>query len=264
MHQEHLRCRECVPSSRLRIFLQLKTEDTPPFAQEEVLYANQSVAAVAAETKIIAQRAVDAIEVDYEELPALLDPLKALSGESPVRISHPGESANRPNIGKYLKLRRGNVDEAFAHADFVFENTYTTCAESQWQLEPLTFLAQPDPDGGVTIWGTSTGPHKIQFEVANLLGMDSSLVRGKVSFLGGWFGSKEESHLAAICAQSALKTQRPVKLELTRNETVTASAIRHPSIIRIKDGVTKSGKMVGREFTPYLTGVRTVHWVISP
>jgi len=223
------------------------TEDTPPLAYQEVLYANQGVLAVAAETRVIAEIALEKTEIRYEELPAIFDPDQAMRTDAPVQISHPGEILEAPNVGKHVRVYRGNVTEAFSQADHVIENTFRTAGESHFQLEPLTFLAQADPDGGVTIWGTSSGPHKTQVEVANYLKMDPSLIRVKVGFLGGWFGSKEESHVAAVCAALALKAKRPVKLELSREETLTATGIRHPAVIHIKDGVSDKGKIIARQ-----------------
>ena len=223
------------------------TEDTPALAFREILYANQAVVAVAAETRLIAEQAIEHIDVRYEELPAVFDPELAMSEQTPVRILHPGEVQQGINVGKHIRIIRGNFAKAILGADYVVEGTYRTAGESHFQLEPLTFLAAPDPDGGVTIWSTSSGPHKTQLEVAHYLGLDPALVRVKVGFLGGWFGSKEESHVAAVCAALALKTHRAVKLELSREETMTASGIRHPSIIRIKDGVTMDGKIVARK-----------------
>jgi CO/xanthine dehydrogenase Mo-binding subunit len=223
------------------------TEDTPPLAYEEVLYANQAVLAIAAETRSIAEKAIGMVEIRYDELPAVFDPELAMTMSSPTQISHPGEITEEPNVGSHVRVFSGNVTAAFSRSDHVVENTYRTSGESHFQLEPLTFLAQADADGGVTIWATSSGPHKTQVEVASYLGMDPSLVRVKVGFLGGWFGSKEESHVAAICAALALKTLRPVKLELSREETLTATGIRHPALIHIKDGVSNEGKILARK-----------------
>jgi len=227
-------------------FPPMNSEDTPPLAYDEALYQNQGVAAVAAESRLIAEQAADDLEVEYEELPAVFDPELAMTTNTPTIIKHPGELTESPNVAKHLKLRKGDVEAAFAKADHVVEETYRTVGESHLQLEPLTFLAQPDNDGGVTIWATSSGPQKTQIEVANYLNIDPSLVRVNVPFLGGWFGSKEESHVAAVCAMLALKASRPVKLELSREESITASGIRHPAVVHIKDGITDEGKIIAR------------------
>jgi carbon-monoxide dehydrogenase large subunit len=235
-------------------FSQMKTEDTPALARDEVLYSNQAVVAIAADTRLLAAEAVESVEVEYEELPGVFDPEVAMSPETPVIISHPGERTEQPNVGRHLKVRKGRVAEGFHTAKLVVENTYTTALETHLQLEPLTFLAQPDVDGGVTIWGTSSGPHKTQAEVSVYLDLDPYLVRAKTPFLGGWFGSKEESHVAAICALLALKSKRAVKLELSREETITATGVRHPSKIHIKDGISGEGKILAREIRAIYNG----------
>lgn len=232
------------------------SEDSPPLAVNEVLYHNQAVVAVAATNPMIAEEAINNIEVEYEELPFVTDPEIAMS-EQNVRsiIKHPGESTEGHNIGKHLRLRRGmEIDKAFSISDHVIEGTYTTVMETHFQMEPLTFLCQADPDGGLTIWCTNSGAHRAQYDLARYLGIDPHLIRAKVPFLGGWFGSKDESHIAAICAMLALKSKRGVKLELSREETMTASGVRHPTKIYIKDGVTKDGKIIARKIRAIYNG----------
>jgi carbon-monoxide dehydrogenase large subunit len=235
-------------------FPEMTTEDTPPLAQREVLYANQTVVAVAAETRSLAERAAELVEVEYEELPAIFDLDAALSPNPVSVITHPGERTEAPNVGKHLKLRKGDVDEGFRRSRLIIENTYTTATESHFQLEPLTFLAQADPDGGVTVWGTSSGPHKTQAEVSKYIGLDPYLVRVRTPYTGGWFGSKEESHVAAVCAMLALKTGRPVKLELSREETITATGVRHASKVHVKDGLSAEGMVIAREIRAIYNG----------
>ena len=115
-------------------------------------------------------------------------------------------------------------------------------------------MTRPDPDGGITIWGTSSGPTKLKYEVARYLKLPTGKVRAIIPFLGGWFGSKEENHLAAVCAMLALRVKRPVKLELTREETIFASGVRHPSVISVKDGLTKEGMINVREIRAVFDG----------
>ncbi|MFI5419611.1 MAG: xanthine dehydrogenase family protein molybdopterin-binding subunit [Nitrososphaerales archaeon] len=233
-----------------------QNEDTPALAFSEALYANQAVVAVAADDRRTAQLALESIVVDYEPLPWVTDPEIAMTaGKTPTKIIHPSETwYEDPNVGRHIKVRKGDADAAFKKCDRVFEERYTTGMVSHFQLEPVTFVAQPDPDGGVTVWATSSGPHKTQYELSRYLGMDADKIRSKVPFLGGWFGSKEECHVAAICAKLALKADRPVKLELSREETLTATGQRHPSIITVKDGVNKDGRIVARQISAIFNG----------
>ena len=237
-----------------RDFPSLGTEETPAMATDEALYAGQAVVAVAAESKLLAEQALDAIEVEYEELPALTDPLIAMSKDAPTVIHHDGESGKPPNIGKHIHVERGNVDAGFKEADFVFEDEYRTSAETHFMMEPLSFMAKPDVGGGFTIWGMSSGPHKLQSELSRYLGMDPYKIRAIVTFMGGWFGSKEESHIAAICAMLCIKSAKPVKLELSREETIIASGTRHPAIVKVKDGISRNGKLVARQITAIYDG----------
>lgn len=230
-----------------RDFPSLGTVETPAMARDEILYPGQAVVAVAAENKVIAEEALNAIDVEYEELPVLTDPFVAMSGKPPVVIKHDGEVGDSSNIGKHIHVEKGNVDDAFKSADFVFEDEYNTSAETHFMMEPLSFITRPDVGGGFTIWGMSSGPHKLQSELSRYLGMDRYKIRAIVGFMGGWFGSKEESHIAAICAMLCIKSSRPVKLELSREETIISSGTRHPTTIRVKDGVMRSGKIVARQ-----------------
>src|SRR5579875_510967 len=224
-------------------------EDLPALAQDEVLYAGQAIMGVAAESDQIAFEAVESIDVEYEQLPYVSDAeLAMLPDKTPSVITHLDEKTESPNIAKHFKVRRGDVDRGFQKSDLVIENRYTTAMESHMQLEPITIVAQPDPDGGVTIWASTNGAHRMQAAVSNFLGIDRYRVRVRVPFLGGAFGGKEEQPLAAVCAMLALRSQRPVKLEMSREENFTASGVRHPSVIHVKDGIeSKTGKILARE-----------------
>ena len=228
-------------------------EDTPALARE-ALYANQGVVAVAAGTLEIAEAALAEIDIEYEELPAVFDAEEALSSRPPTVITHPGESCEAPNVGRHLRLRVGNIEEGFSKADLVVENAYSTAPESHFQMEPLSFLAQPGPDADVTIWGTCSGAHRLRVELARYLGIDPYLVRVKIPMLGGYFGPKDEGHIAAVCAKLALESRRPVKLDLSREESVNATAVRSASVIHVRDGVTKGGKILAREIRAVYNG----------
>jgi carbon-monoxide dehydrogenase large subunit len=231
-----------------------KSAHTPPLARGKVLYSNQGVAAVAAINEEIAHKAINKIHIEYEILPHVLDPIEAMKDDCPIRIKHPGEMESNNNIAVYERLVKGDLEEAFKASHIVVENTYYTSLESHVQLEPLVFIAIPNYDGSVTIYGTSSGAHKIKAEVSALLEISPDKIIGRVPFLGGWFGSKEESHVAAVAAMLALKAKGPVKLELTREETMTATGARPPSIITIKDGLTKDGRIIARKIVAIFDG----------
>ena len=234
-------------------FPALESEDTPPLARDEVLYSGQGVAAVAAVSPELVELAAEAINVEYEPLPALLDPEESLSGGNGVVIRHPNDDPKSPNVGRHLKMKLGDVEEAFTRSDHIVENRFTTALEAHSQIEPLTFMAKPELDGGITIWATSSGPHKVRYELARYLSMDHHKIRAIVTFLGGWFGSKEENHISAVCAKLALKSENTVKIELTREESMIASGARHPAIIYVKDGI-KDDKIIARAIKAIFDG----------
>jgi len=238
-----------------RDFPQLPNESTPALAMDEAYYHNQGVLAVAADTAAIAEEAISAIKVEYERLPAVFDPELAMSKDSPCVIVHPGEVTEAPNVGRHVKVISGDVERAFKECEYVIEGRYSTARISHFQLEPITFLAHPDAEGGVTVWGSFTSSaHTAQQELAIYLGIDPANIRVIVPFLGGCFGAKEESHIAAICAKLALVSGRPVKLELSREESMTATATRHATLVYIKDGYEAGGKLAAREIRAIYNG----------
>ena len=230
-------------------FPMLNSLATPPLAREEVLYAGQGVAAVASTDSSALDRAIEAIETEYDELHAVLDPEEAILDHIRVRTSE-----SRSNIGAHLKVRKGEADTAFKSADRIVESNYSTALETHFQLEPLTFVARPDPDGGITVWCTSSGSHRIKFSLSQYLQMDPHLIRVKIPLVGGWFGQREEAHVAAVCCLLALKSQRPVKLELSREETISITGARHPSRIHVRDALTKEGRVSAREIKAVYDG----------
>ena len=232
-----------------RDFPVLNSLATPPLARGEVLYAGQGVAAVASTDSSSLERAIEAIEVEYDELHAVLDPEDAMLDHILVRASE-----GKSNIGAHLKVRKGDADGTFKSAHRIIESDYSTALETHFQLEPLTFVARPDPDGGVTIWCTSSGSHRIQFSLSQYLQVDPHLIRVKIPLVGGWFGQREEAHVAAVCCRLALKSQRPVKLELTREETISTTGVRHPSKIHVRDALTKEGRISAREIRAVYDG----------
>lgn len=230
-------------------FAKLKGLASPPLASDEVLYSGQGVAAVAATDKLSLEAAIEAIEVDYEELHAVLEPEVAMLNQIPVRTEE-----RRSNIAAHLKVRKGHSESAFNSARKIIESDYSTALETHFQMERLAFVARPDPDGGVTLWCTSSGSHRIQYSLSRYLQIDPHLIRVKIPLVGGWFGQREEAHVAAVCCLLAIKSRRPVKLELSREETITTTGVRHPARIHVRDAITREGRISAREIRAVYDG----------
>lgn len=233
-------------------FPSIGTEETPALAIDEVNYVGQPVVAIAAINQKIAAEAIAAIDVEYEILPYISDPLEALFNPS-VEIVHPNVSHKQPNVGKHIHVETGDFDSAFTKADLLIEDEYSTSAETHFTMEPLSYVVEPKGDG-INVWAISSGPHKTQAELSRYLGMPMRRIRVTVPPMGGWLGSKEESHIAAICAMLAIRSGKPVKLELSREETIIDSATRHASIIKVSDAVSNNGIIIGRKILAVYDG----------
>ncbi|MBN1835634.1 MAG: molybdopterin-dependent oxidoreductase [Spirochaetales bacterium] len=216
--------------------------DMPPLCRDKVRYVGDPVAAVAAETMEAASAALRLIEVDYEPLPAYLDPEAALAdGAGEI---HEGKS----NLMLQLNRDFGDVDKAFAEADRIFEDEFSTQAVSHGNLEPRCSVAQVTPDGILEIWSGTQSPYFVRKEVANVCNLPLSRVRVMPVFSGGGFGGRSKyCEDEGVTALLALRTGRPVKTTFSREEELTVTRIRHPFRMKIKTGVRKDGTLLARQ-----------------
>jgi CO/xanthine dehydrogenase Mo-binding subunit len=227
-----------------------------PYAKEKkaklfdplCLYEGETVAAVAAETPYQAWDAVQAIKVDWEILPFLVDEREALEDGAPA--VHPeGNRVRLPEI-----YERGNVAKGFAEADVVLEQSYRTECELHTPMELHGCVARWDRDK-LFIWESTQGVFPVQAKVAEVLKMPLSKVRVIGHYMGGGFGSKLQSDKSTIIAALlAKKTGRPVKLLLTREETFLAVGNRPPANMTLKAGVRKDGTLTAFQFSCTATG----------
>ena len=208
--------------------------------EDTVRFVGDEVAAVAATSWREAEDAIELIDVEYEELPFVLDPVVALGDEAP-------KIHGSSNLAQNVDLGWGNVDEGFAQADLVVEATYRTTRVSACPMEPHVCVCIPEPDGGLTVHSSTQHVHGLQERLAFALGLPMNRIRVvKPPYVGGGFGAKLEMSLAeAICALLALKARRPVKLELTREEEFVAT-FRNPLIVTLRSGVKRDGTLTAR------------------
>lgn len=226
----------------------------PVLAEKEVKYIGDGVAAVAAETEEIARRAIRLIEVEYQELPAVLSIDEAIAEGAP-RVHEDVEG----NIieHSHQKLYYGDVEKGFAEADKIIERTYRSQFVDQIYVEPEAVIALPDPYRvGVEIHGSIQNIYTVRQNIAAVLGLSYSRLKVVQSTIGGSFGGKDESVLtmAARCAILALKTGRPVKMVLTREESMLESPKRHAYFSRYKIGVKNDGTITAVEDLIYTQG----------
>ncbi len=217
----------------------------------KVRYVGDRVAAVAAESPEIAEEALRLIEVEYEVLPAVLDPREAMKPGAPVIHDEPdyvpfGECDPSRNLAARIRLELGDVDRAMAEADYVFEGEYEVQRVQQAPLETWTCLTYWDEDDRLVIRSSTQVPFHVRRILAPVLGLPPKRIRVIKPRIGGGFGNKQEIY-EDICAHLTIATGRPVLLEYTREEQFGASTTRHSMIIRMRTGVTKDGRIVANE-----------------
>ena len=230
--------------------------DQTVVAFEKVRFVGDPVAAVAAATEDIADEALSLIKTEYEELAAVFDEEEALKPAAP--LVHDPRPEQQPMFGKliqdlpggsnvcsHFKLRRGDVEQGFGEADFVFEDVFHSPAAQHVPLEPHVTVAQYF-QGKLTIWTSTQMPHAIRSQMAEIFNLPLARVRVIVETLGGGFGSKGSLRLEPITSFLALKSSRPVKITLKREEEFV-TVCKHPATISIKTGVTKEGVLVARQ-----------------
>jgi len=229
-------------------------QDQPVLADERVFHAGDGVAAVAAVTEQIALEALERIQVEYELLPAVFDPLTALQDDAP-RV-HPPKS----NIYATKTIRKGDLEKGFAASDRIFEGRFRTQMVEHASLEPHAAIAQWDPNGRVTLWSTLGRITLGRVDIARTLKLAVNRVRIIATIVGGNFGGKNEITQEPVLALLSKKTGRPVKGVFTRGEGFVATTTRHPFVMEYKTGVTKDGRILARKVRLVLDGGAYCSW----
>lgn len=206
-----------------------------------VRFVGDSVAAIAADSPEIAARALELIDVEYEELPAILSIEDALK-EDAVEIHK-----DTKNICGQHSYEFGNVSKGFADSDLIVEDEFHTPIVQHCSIENHVSLARVENDGTLTIYSATQIPFHLRRILAHALGLPIGSIRVIKGFVGGGFGGKEDVCQEAINAVLALKTGKPVLLELNREEDIVSTRTRHSMIFKFKTGVSKDGKLLARE-----------------
>jgi xanthine dehydrogenase molybdenum-binding subunit len=218
---------------------------------DKVRRMGEAVAAVAAKTEELAEKAVRAIRVEYEVLPAVTDPIEAQEpGAEPIYdtvLWGQEEIAIENNVACEREVNEGDVDRAFAEADVVVEGTFKTGKIYHAQMEPKSVVCRPEPDGGLTVWPTTQSIHNVRILLGEIFDIPLSKISVKRVPIGGTFGSSIQMNPPIpICAALALKARRPVKLALTREEDAHDHT-RYGTQIHLKLAAKKDGTLTGAE-----------------
>jgi CO/xanthine dehydrogenase Mo-binding subunit/aerobic-type carbon monoxide dehydrogenase small subunit (CoxS/CutS family) len=217
--------------------------DQPIMARHKVRYVGEAVAAVAAADEVAARRAGRTIRVVYEALPGVFDPEEAMRPGAPVLHDYAPD-----NITKHIPIRVGDVAKGFAESDLVIAETYSTQQVEHAYLEPEAGLAYVDHDGVVTIVSPSQNITHHRHMLAKIIAQPINKVRFIMSPVGGGFGGKEDMIFQGMLAMMAMKTRMPVRYVFTREESIIATAKRHPSRTTLKMGLGRDGRIRAVEF----------------
>ena len=219
-----------------------RSEDWTIFADSKTRFHGDEVAAVAAVDEDTAEEALELIRVDYDELPHVISPLKAMEPGAPlVHDDKPG------NIGAEFKIEAGNVDQALDTSYVVYEDQFYTNQVYQAYMESMAVLADVNLSGRITIWTGTQIPNMMRMTYAKALGMSPDNIRIVVPEYGGGFGGKMENNIHLVAAVLAQKSGRPVKLVNTRHDDFVSGNPRVPMHFDIKLGATRDGILTAKD-----------------
>jgi len=238
----------------------LYLKDRHIFCRDRVRYVGDPVAGVVATSEEIAEQACQLIEVEYEELPAVLDPLAAMQPDAPLLHPELGQYEVVPfilpqpgtNISNLFKVRKGDVEATWPQCNAVVEATYRVPHIQHTPLEPHVAVARWDPSGEVTLWSSTQSPFAQRDLIAQSLGISQGNMRVIGTYVGGGFGSKAGVSMEALAVVMAKKVPgRPVKVRMTREEEFFCTFVRQGLVAKVKIGGNQAGKILALQVEYY-------------
>jgi CO/xanthine dehydrogenase Mo-binding subunit len=245
--------RDCLVGKQIR--------DMPVLCWDKARFAGDRIAAVAAETVAAAEEALHLIDVEYELLPAVFDPIEAMTPSAPVIHENIGAYDGAPekilagdlrNGLTRLAWRKGDVEKGFNEADVVLEHTFYVPARHQGYLEPHSATVSIESDRRIQVWSSVKNPFNVRTQLAKCLSVAEERIRMNPVNVGGEFGGKGDGVDLPVLYFLAEKAGRPVKMVMTYAEELSASNPAHPTVITIRSGVKRDGRIVARK-------IRAVH-----
>jgi carbon-monoxide dehydrogenase large subunit len=214
--------------------------DQPALADDRVRHRGDAVAAVAAACPEQAEAALQAIQVDYEPLPGVFDPVEALKPDAP-------KLHGDTNVAAKVNIKYGDIEQGWKESDVIVEETFRTQMVEHCHLEPHAALAEVDSRGVLTVHASVQRPFLIAADLSKILRLPMNRIRVIATAVGGGFGGKNEITMEPIICLLTLKTGKPVKAVYSREEEFQATTVRHPYIITCRSGVRKDGTLVARQ-----------------
>jgi CO/xanthine dehydrogenase Mo-binding subunit len=245
------------------IFVGTRIKDQPVLVSDRVRFVGDAVAAVAADSEEIAEQAVTLIEVEYEELPSVHDPLEALETSAPLIHEDRAKYKNAPkvpegisahNLQSYVQWKNGDLDAAFSRTARVFEHTFRTPLSHHGYLEPHACTVQVYSDGRVEVWAANKGPWGLRDQMAEDFGVPKEKIKVHIVHVGGDFGAKASLIDVPVAYHLSKATGRPVKLVFDYTEEILAGGHRHPAVIKLRTGVEEDGALSAIQATIYFSG----------
>ena len=227
--------------------------DQPVLAMGKVRYIGEPIAAVAALTEEAAEEALELIDCELRELPAVLSPLDAIRpGSPPIHSPRQGSESPHeyPNLASSFQVIRGEIEQGFAEADVVLEGEFQTPAVQHGHLEPHVVLASVDTERHIDVWSSTQTPWNVRSELARVFQVPLAHVRVRVPFVGGGYGGKCYAHLEPVTAVLAAKAGRPVKLSLKLDESFL-TLTKHAAHVWVKSGIRRDGRLTARQIKIY-------------
>ena len=235
--------------------------DWPVLAVDRVRLVGDPIAVVAADEPDVAEAALDLIDVEYESLPAVFDPVSALAADAPIlhpdRLSYTGGPAEAPthlNMQGQSGFTKGDVEQGFAESDRIFENEFVVGRQHQGYLEPRACLVNIEDDGTVRVWSTTKARYRLRNLLASLFDLEQEKVVLEPVNLGGDFGGKGAIGHEPLAYALARATGRPVRIIRSYAEELMTGNPRHGFVIRTKTGVKNDGTLVARQVEMFIDG----------
>jgi len=234
----------------------LYVRDKMVLAKDKVRWAGEPVAAVAAESEEAAEEAIGLIDVKYEPLKPVFDVNEALKTGAPLVHEDLAQYEHSPvftpvpgtNIANIFKIRKGNVEDGFKHAETIVENEFSMPQVSHGAMEPRACIAQYFPDGSTEVWTCAQSPFAVRYILSHALGIPLQKISVHVPHVGGGFGGKAGINFEPLVVLlSKFAGGRPVKLLLTREEEFTTAPLRQGFYAWIKTGVDANGKITAEQ-----------------
>ena len=244
-------------------FMGKQIRDLPALCWDRVRYVGDRVAAVAADTPEQAEAALALIDVDYEILPAVFDPVAATEPDAPLLHDDVGSYDGAPRERLATDVRngltrlawsKGDVERGFHEADVVLEHTFRIPGRHQGYLEPHAGLLSIDPDGRVQVWASTKDPFRTRRMLADTLGMEHARVRVHSVNVGGEFGGKGDARDLPVAYFLARESGRPVKIVMTYAEELAACNPDEATVMTVRSGVTRDGRIVARRIKAWHAG----------